>query len=73
MSGFQTAASATANPLFAKKLPTSHEVALYGYQAMMRGQRVAIHGFMNRFLAFTVRFTPRIVIVKIIRAMQGRK
>jgi uncharacterized protein len=73
MSGFQTAASATANPLFAKKLPTSHEVALYGYQAMMRGERVAIHGFMNRFLAFTVRFTPRIIIVKIIRSMQGRK
>jgi uncharacterized protein len=72
-SEFQKVASATMNPLFAKKLPTSHEVALYGYQAMMRGQRVAIHGFMNRFLAFTVRFTPRIVIVKIIRMMQGNK
>lgn len=69
-SGFQKEAHATENKMFAKKLPTSREVAEYGYTSLMKGKRVAIHGFMNRFLACIVRFTPRIVIVKIIKNMQ---
>lgn len=39
--------------------PTSAEVAAYGYRAMMRGRTVAVHGFLNRFLAFVVRLAPR--------------
>lgn len=69
-SGFQKEARATKNKMFTKKLPTSRKVAEYGYESLMRGKRVAIHGFMNRFLAFIVRFTPRIIIVKIIKNMQ---
>lgn len=69
-SEFQKSASATKNKMFAKKLPTSREVAEYGYKSLMKGKRVAIHGLMNRFLAFIVRFTPRTLIVKIIKVMQ---
>jgi uncharacterized protein len=69
-SGFSVAASATENQMFAKKLPSAREVAEYGYRSLISGKRVAIHGKMNNFLAFIVRFTPRIVIVKIIRMMQ---
>ena len=42
-----------------RKLPSSYEVAAYGYQAMMKGRAVAIHGNANRLLAFLVRFVPR--------------
>ncbi|NOZ94705.1 MAG: SDR family oxidoreductase [Acidobacteria bacterium] len=42
-----------------RKLPSSAEVARYGYQAMMRGTTVAIHGLVSRILAFSVRLTPR--------------
>jgi short-subunit dehydrogenase len=41
------------------KLPTSFEVANYGYLAMLKGKTVAIHGIMNKIQAFLVRFMPR--------------
>lgn len=47
-------------------MPSSRSVAEYGYQAMMSGERVAIYGFRNRFLAFMVRFAPRALATKII-------
>ncbi|MBC7391654.1 MAG: short-chain dehydrogenase, partial [Opitutaceae bacterium] len=42
-------------------------VAEYGYEAMMKGKTVAIHGTMNYILANAVRFTPRSIAVKIAR------
>jgi len=48
-------------------LPTSQEVAKYGYKAMMKGKAVAIHGFMNSLMANSIRFTPRSIVVKIAR------
>ncbi len=67
-SGFQAAASLEGSNLFeGKKLPTSQEVARYGYKAMMKGKAVAIHGFMNSLMANSVRFTPRAIVVKIAR------
>jgi short-subunit dehydrogenase len=41
-----------------RKLPTSKEVAEYGYKAMMRGRPVAIPGVMNKLLTMAPRFTP---------------
>lgn len=67
---FQEQAHANENKMFSKNLPTSREVAEYGYKSLMNGKRVAIHGFLNGFLACIVRFTPRILIVKIIKNMQ---
>ena len=42
-----------------KKLPTSNQVAEYGYDAMMRGQHVAVHGLANYILSLLPRFFPR--------------
>lgn len=72
-SGFQSAAAMEESALVKnKKLPTAKEVALYGYNAMMRGKTVAIHGLMNYIMANSVRFLPRGVVVKITRQMQDK-
>jgi short-subunit dehydrogenase len=72
-SGFQAAASLEDSRLVkGKKLPTSKQVAEYGYKAMMKGKTVAIHGFMNAVMATSVRFAPRSVIVKVTRKMQDK-
>lgn len=67
-SGFSEAAKADKSALFQNsKLATSEEVAQFGYDAMMKGKQVVIHGILNKFLAFIVRFTPRVLVVKISR------
>ncbi len=72
-SGFQSAADMHESKLVkGKKLPTSLEVAEYGYKAMMRGKTVAIHGLMNSIMANSVRFTPRSLVVKITRFIQDK-
>jgi uncharacterized protein len=69
-SGFRDAAAMQESALFKnKKVPSSREVAEYGYRAMMKGKPVAIHGLMNFLLANTVRFTPRSLVVKVTRWM----
>ena len=72
-SGFQSAADMHESKLVkGKKLPSSKEVAEYGYKAMMKGKTVAIHGTMNYIMANTVRFTPRNLVVKITRMIQDK-
>jgi len=72
-SGFQAAADMQESKLVkGKKLPSSQEVAEYGYHAMMKGKTVAIHGMMNYIMANSVRFTPRNLVVKIARVMQDK-
>jgi uncharacterized protein len=72
-SGFQAAAAMEESKLVkGKKLPTSKEVAEYGYKAMMKGKVVAIHGVMNYILANSVRFMPRAAVVAITRIMQDK-
>ncbi|MEI6524115.1 MAG: SDR family oxidoreductase [Bacteroidota bacterium] len=72
-SGFQAAASMEeSNLVKGRKLPTSKEVAEYGYAAMLKGKTVAIHGLMNWILANSVRFTPRSLVVKITRKIQDK-
>lgn len=72
-SGFQAAAAMEeSNLVKGKKLPSSKEVAEYGYRAMMQGQTVAIHGMMNWILANSVRFIPRAWVVKITRKLQDK-
>ncbi len=67
-SGFQAWAGQEESALVkGKKLPTSKEVAEYGYTSIMKGKTVAIHGFMNWIMANSVRFTPRALLVKIAR------
>jgi uncharacterized protein len=72
-SGFQSVANLNESKMIkGKKLPTSKEVAIYGYQAMIKGKMVAIHGMMNYLMANTVRFTPRNIVVKLIRRIQDK-
>ncbi len=72
-SGFQASAKMEESKLVkGRKLPTSEEVAKYGYKAMMDGKTVAIHGMMNWILANSVRFFPRALVVKITRKIQDK-
>jgi uncharacterized protein len=72
-SGFQAAAAMEESALVkGKKLPTSREVAEYGYASMMQGKTVAIHGLMNYIMATSVRFTPRALVVKLTRKIQDK-
>ena len=72
-SGFQAAAAMEESALVkGKKLPTSEEVAVYGYEAMLQGKTVAIHGLMNWMMANSVRFAPRSMVVKIARKIQDK-
>lgn len=72
-SGFQAAAAMEESALVkGKKLPTSKEVAEYGYKAMMNNKVVAIHGLMNYIMANSVRFIPRSMVVKVTRKIQDK-
>ncbi len=72
-SGFQAAAAMEESALVkGKKLPTSEEVAEYGYKAMLKGKTVAIHGTMNYILANAVRFMPRFIVVAVTRKIQDK-
>jgi len=72
-SGFQAAAAMEeSNLVKGKKLPTSKEVAEYGYASMMKGKTVAIHGLINYLMANSVRFTPRALVVKLTRKIQDK-
>lgn len=74
LSGFQDAANLGESKFFqGNKFPTSEEVAKYGFNAMHRRKAVAIHGFSNRLMVFTLRFTPRNWVVKLVRRLQGKK
>jgi short-subunit dehydrogenase len=73
-SGFQSAADLGESKLVKdKKLPSSAEVAKYGYKSMMKGKRVAIHGFENKAMAFSVRFTPRSWVTALVKKLSEKK
>ncbi|KUG08618.1 SDR family NAD(P)-dependent oxidoreductase [Solirubrum puertoriconensis] len=72
-SGFQDAAALNDSKLVkGKKLPTSAEVAEYGYRAFMQGETVAVHGLMNSLMAQSVRFAPRRMVTALVRRMSER-
>lgn len=73
-SGFQKAANLQNVPLFDTfKLPTSKDVAEYGYTALIKGQPVAVHGVMNKILSSTVGFFPRAITRKLVMKLQESK
>lgn len=72
-SGFQAKAEMEDSKLVkGKKMPSSLEVAEYGYKAMMKGKVVAVHGFMNYLMSLAPRFFPRKMTASIVRNMQER-
>ena len=71
-SGFQAAADLGESKLVkGKKLPSSKEVALYGYQAMLSGKVVAVHGTTNKLQVFLARFLPRSVARSMVKGAQA--
>ncbi|MDP4173285.1 MAG: SDR family oxidoreductase [Bacteroidota bacterium] len=73
VSGFQKAASLESSRLVkGRKLPTAKEVARFGFEAMMKGKTVAIHGTLNKLLAFSVRFFPRDLVSAATRFIQEK-
>jgi uncharacterized protein len=72
-SGFQQAAALEESKLVkGKKLPTSKEVAIFGYKAMLQNKMTVIHGLMNTLMATSVRFTPRKFVLWMVRKMQNK-
>jgi uncharacterized protein len=59
-SGFQDASNQTNMEMTkAKGIPTSAEVAQYGYEKLMMGKSLAVHGLINKVYAFLPRILPR--------------
>jgi uncharacterized protein len=72
-SGFQKAAALEESKLVkGKKLPTSKEVAAFGYKAMLQNKMTVIHGLMNTLMATSVRFTPRKLVLWMVRQIQNK-
>jgi uncharacterized protein len=72
-SGFQAAAAMEeSNLVKGKKLPTSKEVAAFGYKAMMNNKMTVIHGLMNTIMATSIRFTPRKLVLAIVKKIQEK-
>lgn len=73
-SGFQNAAAMEESKLVNNvKMPTSAEVAEYGYRSMMKGKVVAIHGRANSLMARSVSFLPRNMVTNMVRKLQDKK
>jgi short-subunit dehydrogenase len=55
-----------------RMIPSSAEVARLGYEAMMRGEALAIPGLGNKVLPFLLRLTPRKVVPHFVRRRHKR-
>lgn len=51
-------------------MATAEDVAEYGYEAMMKGKTVAVHGMVNSIMAQSSRFLPRDLVTTIAKKMQ---
>ena len=72
-SNFAERAGPNKSRLFTQaKVATAEEVAKFGYQALMKGQRVAIPGMQNKLMIQAERFVPRILVNKIAHRMQDQ-
>jgi uncharacterized protein len=54
-----------------RNMPSSRDVAEFGYKKLMANEAVAIHGFMNYLMANSARFTPRSIVRKIVGKVIG--
>jgi short-subunit dehydrogenase len=53
-------------------LMPARDVAVKGYRGMLAGKRLVIPGFVNKVVAFSVRFAPRALVLRVSRAVQDR-
>jgi short-subunit dehydrogenase len=52
---------------------TAEQVALYGYEAMMKGERVAVVGTRNKIMVLGERFVPRNFVTRLSRKAQENR
>ncbi|MCI0473717.1 MAG: SDR family oxidoreductase [Ignavibacteria bacterium] len=72
-SEFKTAANLGNSKLFKRsRIPSSKEVADYGYRKMMKGSMTVVPGLYNKFLATGYRIFPRKIVLKVVRSLQDR-
>jgi len=67
---FAEAADAEKSGIFRGKLPSAEEVARFGYESMLNGKSVAVHGLRNRLMVQAVRFVPRTLLVRTVGRIQ---
>ena len=48
-------------------VPDSRQVAKYGYKALMRGKRVAVHGLTNKLFSVMVQLVPKRLVTPIVK------
>jgi uncharacterized protein len=52
---------------------SAERVAQKGYKAFMKGKRTVVPGFFNKWMVFSIRFTPRKTVARIGTSMMKRK
>lgn len=57
--------------LFKLGAASADKVARHAYKSMMKGKVIAIEGFVNWLAAFSVRFSPRAMVRKLARWLNG--
>jgi uncharacterized protein len=59
-SGFQESSNQVGMQMTSQKgIPTALEVAQFGYDKLMKGETLVVHGFMNKVVTFLPRILPR--------------
>jgi len=70
--GFAAASNMESSRLFRTFRPmSSAKVAAYGYRALQKGKRVAVPGVRNRLMTQSLRVSPRNLVTKVVRQMNG--
>ncbi len=73
-SEFAAVAGMDATKLFTVgSVADARSVAEAGVRGMMRGKRMVVTGFRNRFLLFAERFVPRGLVIRSVHAMQAKR
>jgi hypothetical protein len=72
-SDFHAIAAGSGKLIKERDLPSSRQVAEFGYKSMMKGKAVVIPGLKNSLMAFSVRLFPRSLIVGAVRKIQQGK
>ncbi|MDZ7757877.1 SDR family oxidoreductase [Rhodohalobacter sp.] len=54
-------------------MPSSADVAQYGFNALQNGKRVAIYGVANKIMASIIKFFPRRWVTAVVRKIQERE
>ncbi len=70
---FAATAGMQTSRLFAAGAASAADVAEFGYEATMKGKRVAIPGMMNKLVSQAGRLSPRIVTTKVSRMLRERR